>query len=308
MPFLRVIQGGRSGELHEIVVDRLVLGRHPSCEVVLDNPVISRQHARLIRQGTGYVIEDLGSRNGTYVNGKSVSGLQTIYDTDRIRICDYVLEYLNELPLTEETVPADERMFASSHRRSGKQIQAGESPRTVENETFQYEDLESSSSIVTTLKTGPNSVRFDVRPEAKLRVVLELTSLFRRTVDLFTVLDKTLECLFRLFPHAELGVVLLCDPVTKTPTVRAARNESGQMPTDVSVSRSVIERAIKSHEAILSEDVGDDTRFRDSISASALEIRSLMCVPLGNFDEEPFGAIQLTTRNLKKFSRKTIWT
>ena len=91
MAFLRVVQGGRSGELHELVTDRLVLGRHPSCEVVLENAVISRQHARLIRQGAGYVIEDLGSRNGTYINGKAVSGLQPVKDTDRIRICDYVL-------------------------------------------------------------------------------------------------------------------------------------------------------------------------------------------------------------------------
>ncbi len=299
MAFLRVVQGGRPGELHEIVADRLVLGRHPSCEVVLDNAVISRQHARLIRQGDQYVIEDLGSRNGTYVNGKAVTGLQAIQDTDRIRICDYILEYLEELPLVEEAVLEDRLYSAASHTLPTRQSRAGSSPRTVENDTFQLEELESSSSIITTLKTGPQSYRLDIRPEVKLRAILEVSSLLSRTLDLQSLLNKTLECLLKLFPQAELGIFLLNDPHTGKPQIKAARSATGDLSTERPVSKAIIERAMLSHEAILSEDVSDDTRFRDSLSASALEIRSLMCVPISNFDGEALGAVQLTTRNLK---------
>ena len=290
MAFLRVVQGRRIGELHELVADRLVLGRHPSCEVVLENAVISRQHARMMRQGDSYVIEDLGSRNGTYVHGEKVVGLQLLKENDRIRICDIVLEYINELPQIDATL-ADGRSDEEGRFSSG-------SP-TMEDDSF-YGELESSSSIITTINALSRSVRLDVRPEAKLRAILELSKLFGRTIDLEAVLKKTLECLFRIFPQIELGYVLLLDPDSRLPVVKAVRSGSGDEPTDVPVSMTVVERALHDQEAILCEDIADDTRFRDSESASALQIRSMMCAPLSGSDEQAFGAIQLTTKNLKK--------
>ncbi len=290
--FLRVVQGSRIGELHELVSDRLVLGRHPSCEVVLENAVISRQHARMMRQGDSYVIEDLGSRNGTYVNGEKVSGLQLVKDNDRIRICDIILQYMNELPQIDATI-AD---GLADDEENG--YPAGVA--TLEADDSFYGDLESSSSIITTLNALSRSVRLDVRPEAKLRAILELSTLFGRTIDLDAVLKKTLECLFHIFPQIELGYVLLLDADSKEPVVKAARNGSGDETTDVPVSMTVVERVLQDQEAILCEDIADDTRFRDSESASALQIRSMMCAPLSGSDEKAFGAIQLTNKNLKK--------
>ncbi|MBL4883453.1 MAG: SpoIIE family protein phosphatase [Planctomycetaceae bacterium] len=282
MAFLRVIQGSRIGELHELISDRLVLGRHPSCEVVLENAVISRQHARMIRQGDSYVIEDLGSRNGTFVNEKKVRGLQLIQAKDHIRICEIVLEYLEELPQFDATVseiPVDEKLLACEDSNSG--------------------ELE-SSSIISTLNAVRGSARLGVRPEAKLRAIIELSTLFSRTVALDAVLKQTIECLFRIFPQIELGSVLLLDPESGSPMVKAARDRSGEETTDVPISMTVVERAIQGHEAILCEDIADDSRFRDSESISALQIRSMMCAPLSGFEEEAFGAIQLTTKSLKQ--------
>lgn len=288
MAFLRVVQGSRIGELHELVSERLVLGRHPSCEVVLENAVISRQHARMIRQGSSYVIEDLGSRNGTFVNGKKISGLERVKDKDRIRICEIVLQFLDELPQIDATIA---ELAIDKERSAGN--------ATLDDDSY-YGDLDSSSSIISTLNAGARSVRLDVRPEAKLRAILELSTLFSRTIALESVLKKTLECLFRIFPQIELSYVLLIDPDSGDPVVKAARSGSGEETTDVPVTMTVIERALQDHEAILSEDIADDTRFRDSESASALQIRSMMCAPLSGFEGEPFGAIQLTTKDLRK--------
>ncbi|MEZ5949165.1 MAG: FHA domain-containing protein [Planctomycetaceae bacterium] len=295
MAFLRVVQGGRPGELHEIVAERLVLGRHPSCEVVLDNAVISRQHARLIRQSAGYVIEDLGSRNGTYVNGKAISGTQLIRDRDHIRICDYVLEYLEQLPLIDE-MQMDDRLGGSSTRATRTSAyQRHETLDLPEDNP----DLE-SSSIITTLNAAARGQRLDVRPEVKLRAVLDLSRQLSQTVDLRTMLNQSLGCLFQLFPQAEYGIVVLCDADFKHVELKVARSRSGEGEEHLAISRTILQRALQSHEAILSEDLADDTRFRDSHSASALEIRSMMCAPLSGANDEPFGAIQLTTRNLKK--------
>ncbi|MBB03291.1 MAG: SpoIIE family protein phosphatase [Rubinisphaera brasiliensis] len=301
MAFLRVIQGGRPGELHEVTAERLVLGRHPSCEVVLDNAVISRQHARLIRQEGKYVIEDLGSRNGTFVNGKEVSGLQEVVDADRIRICDYILEYLEQLPMIDETIQRDlsEQDNPQPSRRTpqAKSLQP-KSPRTVEG--YLNPELESSSSIITTIKSGPSSYRLDVRPELKLRAVLDLSRQLARTVDLKTLLSRTLDCLFQLFPQCEDGVIVTVAPETRQPTLRVGRNSEGDSVNEVPLSRAIVDRAMQDNEAILSEDVSDDSRFRDSLSASALEIRSMMCAPMLGFEDQAVGAIQLSTRNMKR--------
>ena len=66
--------------------DALILGREEACELVFASPIISRQHARLSRQAHGYVLEDLGSRNGTMVNGQLLSGPHLLRDGDRIEL------------------------------------------------------------------------------------------------------------------------------------------------------------------------------------------------------------------------------
>jgi hypothetical protein len=63
-----------------------VLGRSPDCQVTIEDPLVSRQHARIHVQGEHIVFEDLGSRNGSRVNGVVTRGTVPIQDGDRIRI------------------------------------------------------------------------------------------------------------------------------------------------------------------------------------------------------------------------------
>ena len=63
-----------------------VIGRSASCHVTIEDPLVSRQHARSRVQPGTVTIEDLGSRNGLMVNGRSIGGLVELRDGDRIRI------------------------------------------------------------------------------------------------------------------------------------------------------------------------------------------------------------------------------
>lgn len=70
-----------------MVGDRPVaMGRMPGCEVVLADPNVSRRHAEVRASGTGWVVVDLGSTNGTKVNGIAVAGTQTLRSGDQIRV------------------------------------------------------------------------------------------------------------------------------------------------------------------------------------------------------------------------------
>jgi len=71
----------------------VVLGRDPTCSVRLDAEDVSRRHARVIPDGSGHVVGDMGSLNGTWVNGLEIE-VRRLTSGDRIRVGPYVAKYL----------------------------------------------------------------------------------------------------------------------------------------------------------------------------------------------------------------------
>lgn len=79
--------GLRSGDAYDLS-DGALLGRGDEADIRLDDAFASGRHARLVPHGEVMVLEDLGSTNGTYLNGEAVRGPQPLHDGDRIRIGD----------------------------------------------------------------------------------------------------------------------------------------------------------------------------------------------------------------------------
>ncbi|HEV2784519.1 MAG TPA: FHA domain-containing protein [Actinophytocola sp.] len=75
-----------------LVADPTVVGRHPDCDIVLADLTISRRHAELRRTGTGFTVTDLGSLNGTYLNGNPVDSAR-LTDGDHLGIGKYRLVF-----------------------------------------------------------------------------------------------------------------------------------------------------------------------------------------------------------------------
>ncbi len=70
---------------YEITGDEATIGRLPECEIQLNSNMVSRKHARVIRQESGFAIEDLGSGNGTFLNGQRIEGTVKLKPGDRIK-------------------------------------------------------------------------------------------------------------------------------------------------------------------------------------------------------------------------------
>ncbi len=70
-----------------------IIGRHEDCAIRIDNLGVSRNHARIIQKDNSYVVEDLGSSNGTFVNGAKVN-THCLKDDDKINIGKYEIKYL----------------------------------------------------------------------------------------------------------------------------------------------------------------------------------------------------------------------
>jgi len=83
-------QGPQPGQTFILDQDVLTLGRDPSSSIVISDPQVSRRHARIMQQSGFMVIEDLGSTNGTYINGMRLTGPHALANGDVIGLGEAV--------------------------------------------------------------------------------------------------------------------------------------------------------------------------------------------------------------------------
>jgi len=294
---LKVLRGGAPGAVFELNGERTVIGRHPNCHVVFDNGAISRHHAQILESHGSYYVEDLRSRNGTQLNGDTLEGRTELHDGDQIRLCDIVL--LLELHRSSSSL-TPRRPTAEAETTLGDRVTADhpvieESGLYSENDAPHETDFE-SSSVVSKIDARRDLEPAGIQPQVKLQAVLEIARALGRELQMDAVLPKMLATLFHIFPQAAQGFVLLKDVDSNKLHVKATRVRKGGEADSVAVSMTVVRQAMESSQAILSENVLDDSRFRKSTSLTRMKIRSMMCAPLVGSDGAALGVIQVVTR------------
>ena len=104
MPRLVIRKGVTAGRDHALGGE-CVVGRHPEATFVIDDHLVSRRHYRVFQQGGVWLVEDLGSTNGTLVNGRKVAR-QPLVDGDLIRAGSTEVQFVQKDILTPGTGPA----------------------------------------------------------------------------------------------------------------------------------------------------------------------------------------------------------
>ncbi len=249
----------------------LVIGRAADCDILLNHPRVSSRHAMIIHSGNDFVLTDLGSTNGTQVNGHPLTSSIRLRPGDLIDISGVVFRF-------------EEAGNANVHPHP--EFSLKESP------------VDSKPAVIGSLEVT-DTVRLDVSAEAKLRAVLEFSRKLSNTLDMAALLPRILESLFTIFPQTDRGFVLLRHPATGQLQPRSVRH---RQPDNVkpAVSRTVIDHVLNTGHAILSADAGVDDRFDSSQSIHAQQIRSIMCVPLFTQSNELLGVIQLESQTMKR--------
>ena len=106
VPILVVQEGQLAGKRWSLNRTEFVIGRGEDCDIVLPDRQVSRHHFRVVHDDNGYSVEDLGSKNGTYINGAPVRGSMQLQDGDEIQVALSVrLLFVGAeatLPLTQE--------------------------------------------------------------------------------------------------------------------------------------------------------------------------------------------------------------
>ena len=278
MAVLEVIKGLTPGQLFPLDQECVVLGRHPDCDIVMEIGAISRQHARILKLDEGFFVEDLHSRNGTFLNEQSVRGQQKLAENDRLRICDLVFVFRlgsGEATVTLPQEPGDTGAMMIDD--DGQQAHAPTIMSTVD------------------VSAGKRGIRLAVNAEVKLKAVLEIGQNLSRALGLGDVLPKVLDSLFMIFLQADRGFIVLEDPVTKTLLPKAVRHRRENVTERIRISRTIIHRVMAGKEAILSADAATDARFDMSESIVDFHIHSMMCAPLIGSEGRVLGVIQIDT-------------
>ncbi|CAN5606360.1 SpoIIE family protein phosphatase [soil metagenome] len=260
-----------------VPLDRSIvgIGRNHDCDIVLPDLVVSGEHARIERRGDGYYLEDLGSHNGTRVGGRSLAPRfpLRLHDGQKLQICGFTLLFCDPVVPIRETDKDDSSICGTI-------------------------DVASSD-------LNPRSLA--VRPEEKLRAVLEVGRCLGMTLDLGEIFDKALQSLFTIFPQADRGFVLLKDRDGTADTLQLRASRSRRPASEpYTLSSTVLDLVLGQGLAIHCDDTRTDHRFDQANSVMEDGIRALLCVPILD-QKRPVGLLQIDARNpLYRFNNEDL--
>ena len=236
------------------------IGRPPGeCQILLKHDSVSKQHARVRIDGGTAFIEDLKSRNGTYLNGVKLAphSPKPLKPDDEIRICDFWFQY-----------------------------QAVDECVSVElTEDFLVAPADRLKAFIALSSGAPGSP--DLGPLLNQVADTLFSTNLTHTLQLEPLLGQIADTLLGVFKRADRCFLLLHDEVRPVPRVTRCRDDS-PAPRDARPSRKLVKRAIETMRAHL---------VVDTPGSTGAEPRSVMGVPLATSEGRAFGAIQVETRD-----------
>jgi two-component system NtrC family sensor kinase len=234
---------------------------------------VSRRHAELTPDGDSWLLRDLDSANGTFINGLEIHERVTLNPGDQVR-CGSTL-FLFTSTTDDDRRPARLRLIE---------------PESMDVTVESTSDPNAESMIL----AAPDPLR---AASDHLRVVYTLTALTASAVTREDLLNAVMDLIFDEF-KPDRGFILLgsdpngpLDPTVTRHAVRPKTVDEGRIP----VSRTIIQHAMEKQEGVLCSNAMTDTRFRSGDSVQDYGIRSAMCVPITSGDRL-FGVIHIDSQ------------
>jgi Nif-specific regulatory protein len=252
-----------NGEIH--------IGRDPSNLLSISDPSLSRRHCALSRDGEGYKIRDLDSRNGTSVNGVAVKKAQLRHG-DQISVGDSIFLLLLHEEAEEPTAGRVE--YEDSLTQATSQVR----PQDV-------------------LYLQPERILREIPPGSRvarnLNALLKISRVVHSIHDLDELQEQILNLIFEVVP-AERGAILLDGKGDPNFASAFARHRVAKSVLPVPISRTIARQVMQEGLAILGADVPGSNGLAGVESLVTCQVRSLLCVPLTVF-KKVTGCIYLDT-------------
>lgn len=254
----------------------LSIGRSPENDLQLNDLQVSRHHA-LVREGeSGVYLQDLDSGNGVYVNERRIKESK-LRDGDIIAVGPIELRYVRMAGSRPSDTPSSVRFMSNP----GGEVQA-EAARNVFDTFFQRVE-----------EGAPEDCGGEFKAvQARLAAVYRANQIIASEQDLGRLFARVLDQVFALTPAHNGGILLKRGDSDELITEYA---RSGEGQDEVCISSTIVERAFRNDEAIITYNAADDSRFGKGASIISHNIASAMCAPLSH-QGETLGVIYVDTR------------
>jgi HD-GYP domain-containing protein (c-di-GMP phosphodiesterase class II) len=260
-----VVNGPLAGSVVE-VGEKLTLGRRPENTLRLRDDRVSRYHAVIEKRGPDYVVEDLGSRTGTMVDGRQIESSTALKDGSQVVIGETILQFSIDGKKREKS---SIRMQPDGAERRG--------PWDADRDTLTLVPVDPDRPFTQDLdESDPAELR---RSSEHLQTLLTANSIIANELDLEKLFQKILDQIFNALPAHR--AVIMTKGENGSLTVRASR-VAGDGPFDQEgiISHTIVNRAFNDRVGILTLDAGSDMRFDARRSIVDQNIRSALCVPM----------------------------
>lgn len=272
------------GKLQTVQFDqaRVLLGRGGDCDVLLAAPDVSRKHAAIERDEEGWTIADLGSRHGTFVNGRRVAS-RRLEDGDQITLGlgtdpGSILRFHVPTPPEEGGILFDDRATKSNIQLT---INVEDFERAIDRPD------EPPGAARQARPPGPDTLLDAIAGQSPPHLPrFSIIKLFKQVGEVLLTSDDLEEMLARVVDlalenlPAERGFICLCDEATEAITPKVARLKGVARGESINISRSIAREAMRARQALMVSDALSDSRFAQSQSIRFEGIRAAMCAPL----------------------------
>ena len=262
MPSLFVIQGRNRGSRYDLTNHEgaMCIGREADNFVQLDDNEVSRRHAEIRRIGETFVVGDLKSSNGTWLNSRKIERAE-LSSGDQIQVGRTILVYARDgvdVPAAGlvDIVPASNAADGSRIVRTAHEVDIGGNPLPDDTQN-----------------------RWLARARSNLQVMYRTALAVSHTLDIDELLGRILQLVFE-WVEADRGCIMLLDPESKQLRTKARRDRRVGETTAMAISRTILDYVLDRGEGVITSDAQDDDRFSGGNSVVRTGVREAICVPM----------------------------
>src|SRR6058998_1651117 len=267
---------------------KLVVGRAVTSDVPIYDPTISRRHAEIVMTENGVRVTDLGSSNGTFLNGAKITEADAGAN-------DVVTFGKVAFRVKEVTAPAPRPQVVAPPADFNASPKGGAAGGTIVRQ-LPVSVSGGVPAIVIDEPQGASHLKVKAdnlieRREKKLSLLLEVSKELSKQQELDRLLDKVVDFTFQIMNVDRVSILLL-DGKSDELVPRISKSRTGDASAAKHVPQSIARKAVEERVAILSDNAAADERFKGK-SILIQSVRSAMCTPLMGSDQKVLGILYL---------------
>ena len=264
----------------------LVVGRAVNSDIPIYEPTISRQHAQLTAEDGGVRIKDLGSANGTFLNGSRITDAKAA--PNDVVTFGKVAFYVKESAKPAAAKPQGESGFAVPKPAGAtivRQLPVRESGSAIQSPLKRL-----SASTLPVAEEGAPEPITSARSAKKLELLLEISKQLSRQLEVDKLLESVVDFTFQVM-DVDRCSILLCEPSSGDLVPRISKSRLGEGSASARhVPQSIAKKAVAERVAILTDNAAEDERFKGK-SILLQSVRSAMGAPLMSSEGTVLGLI-----------------